>query len=116
MNAKQLELVKELNGILIAPYGGSIISVDLDRDGNKLYNKEKTIEIDIEQIESRARSTQGVFKDIAEYVMIAIINDEKYFETDEHDNLNWAIDEEYDFYVMWNKELRSSYNYKSKNY
>ena len=107
MNAKQLELLKNFEELLVMADRTGVMG--LKRDGNMLRNDDNTIQIDIEQIETKARSTNGLFKVVASCAVDFVYNNCQ--DTIEFERMIWAADEEYDLVACWNGQFRSPYNY-----
>lgn len=117
---KPLDLLPNLTGIQIClyvsnPNGGfpSFIAnaiVDLDRVGNMLYNEDRSIAIDMEKLKSKAKTPGGVFKSFTQQIIYIILED--YYESEEAETMNQAIDEELDnWLVLYNKEIEQLYSY-----
>lgn len=117
---KPLDLLPDLTGIefrmyVSNPNGGfpsffTATLIELDRVGNMLYNKDHSIAIDMEKLKSKAKTPGGVFKSFTQQIIYIILED--YYESEEAETMNHAIDEELDnWLVLYNKEIEQLYSY-----
>ena len=99
MTKKQIELLSDLKEVFVSVYDGCLTIMKFTKEGNKLYNAERTIEVDLETIASNGRSNKGLFKDVMQLVLDSFIV--RWHDTPECEDWNWADENCYDLWVSY---------------
>ena len=112
MTTKQIEILNEMKEVSVGAYGGCFTVLTWEKTNTILHNRDNTVSFDIQDFEVKGRSVKSIFKDLMTQIIPLI--QEKFPESNEAENIEWAEDEGYDLFVDYNCSGRHPYNFRYK--